>query len=175
LEFLKQIAPGVTRVAVLRDPANPSGSGLFGAIQALAPSQKVEVSPLNLRDAAALTRNIEEFAGKPGGGLIILPNSLAIVQRKQIISQAEQHRLPAIYPFRYFVTDGGLIYYGPDPVEQYRQAAGYVSRLLKGESLGDLPVQTPTKYEMVVNLRTAKTLGLEVPLQLQQRADELIE
>jgi putative ABC transport system substrate-binding protein len=104
LEFLKQIAPGVTRVAVLRDPANPSGSGLFGAIQALAPSQKVEVSPLNLRDAAALTRNIEEFAGKPGGGLIILPNSLAIVQRKQIISQAEQHRLPAIYPFRYFVV-----------------------------------------------------------------------
>jgi putative ABC transport system substrate-binding protein len=122
-----------------------------------------------------LERNVGEFAGKPNGGLIVLPNSLAIVQRKQIIAQAERHRLPAVYPFRYFVTEGGLIYYGPDPIDQYRQAAGYVARLLKGERLADLPVQTPTKYEMVINLKTAKTLGLEVPLQLQQRADEVIE
>ena len=175
LELLKQIAPEVTRVAVLRDPANPSGTGLFGAIQALAPSQKVEASPLNLRDASALERNVDEFAGKPNGGLIILPNSLAIVQRKQIITQADRHRLPAVYPFRYFVAEGGLIYYGPDPSDQYRQAAGYVSRLLKGERLGDLPVQTPTKYEMVINLKTAKALGLDVPPTLLARADEVIE
>jgi len=175
LELLKQVAPGVTRVAVLRDPANPSGSCLFGAIHALAPSQKVEVSPLNLRDVSALERNVSEFAGKPNGGLIIFPHSLAIAQRKQIIAQAELHRLPAIYPFRYFVAEGGLIYYGPDPIDQYRQAAGYVARLLKGEKLTDLPVQTPTKYELVINLKTAKALDLEVPVQLQQRADEVIE
>jgi putative ABC transport system substrate-binding protein len=175
LELLKQIAPAVTRVAVLRDPANPSGTGLFGAIQALAPSQKVEASPLNLRDASALERNVDEFARKPNGGLIILPNSLAIVQRKQIIARADRHRLPAVYPFRYFVTEGGLIYYGPDPIDQYRQASGYVSRLLKGEKLGDLPVQAPTKYEMVINLKTAKALGLTVPLTLQAAANEVIE
>jgi ABC-type uncharacterized transport system substrate-binding protein len=175
LELLKQIAPSITQVAVLRDPTNPSGTGLFGAAQALAPSQRVEVVPVNLRDADGLTRDVNEFAGRSNGGLIILPNSLAIVHRKLIIALAEKHRLPAVYPFRYFVTDGGLIYYGPDPVEQYRLAAGYVDRILKGENPASLPVQAPTKYEMVINVKTAKALGLAIPATLLATADEVIE
>jgi putative ABC transport system substrate-binding protein len=175
LELLKQVAPSVTRVAVLRDPANPSGAGLFGAIQALAPSQRVEVVPINLRDADDLTRNVAEFASKSNGGLIVLPNSLAIVQRNLIVTLAAKHRLPAVYPFRYFVTDGGLIYYGLDPVEQYRLAAGYIDRVLKGESPASLPVQAPTKYEMVINNKAAKSLGLTIPSSLATAADEVIE
>jgi putative ABC transport system substrate-binding protein len=175
LELLKQVAPSVTRVAVLRDPANPSGAGLFGAIQALSPSQRVEVVPVNLRDADDITRNVTEFASLSNGGLIVLPNSLAIVHRNLIVTLAAKHRLPAIYPFRYFVTDGGLIYYGPDPVEQYRLAAGYIDRVLKGESPASLPVQAPTKYEMVINNKAAKSLGLTIPSSLVTAADEVIE
>jgi putative ABC transport system substrate-binding protein len=175
LGLLKQVTPTLTRVAVLRDSANPSGAGLFGAIQALAPSQGVEAFPVNLRAPDDLSRDIGAFAGKSNGGLIILPNSLAIVQRKFIIALAEKYRLPAVYPFRYFVTEGGLIYYGPDPVEQYRLAAGYIDRVLKGENLASLPVQAPTKYEMVINGRAAKTLGVTIPANLLTTADEVIE
>jgi putative ABC transport system substrate-binding protein len=175
LELLKQIAPSVTRVAVLRDPTNPSGAGLFGAVQALAPSQRVEVVPVNLRGTDDLSRDVAEFASKSNGGLIILPNSLAIVQRKLIVALAQKHRLPAIYPFRYFVTDGGLIYYGPDPLEQYRLAAGYIDRILKGENPANLPVQAPTKYEMVINDKAAKSLGLTISPSLATTADEVIE
>ena len=175
LELLKQVAPTVTRVAVLRDPTNPSGTGLFGAIQALAPSQRVEAVPVNLRDADGITRDVSEFASKSNGGLITLPNSVAIVQRKLIIALAEKHRLPAVYPFRYFVTEGGLIYYGPDPVEQYRLAAGYIDRILKGENPASLPVQAPTRFEMVINGKAAKALGLTIPPNLLTTADEVIE
>ena len=175
LELLKQVAPAITQVAVLRDPTNPSGTGLFGAVQALAPSQRVEVAPVNLRDADGLTRDVSEFARKSNGGLIVLPNSLAIVHRKLIIALAEKHQLPAIYPFRYFVTDGGLIYYGPDPVEQYRLAAGYIDRVLKGENPASLPVQAPTKFDLVINLKTAKVLGLSIPPSVLARAAEVIE
>ena len=175
LELLKQVAPGVTRVAVLRDPTNPSGTGLFGAIQALAPSQRVESVPVNLRDADGLMRDVGEFATKPNGGLIVLPNSLAIVYRKPIIALAEKYRLPAVYPFRYFVTEGGLIYYGPNPVEQYRLAASYIDRVLKGENPATLPVQAPTKFEMVINSQAAKALGLTIPSSLRTTADEVIE
>src|SRR5580704_3440689 len=164
----------MTRTAVLRDPANPSGAGQFGAIQAVAPSFGVEVSPVNMRDANGIERDVTAFAQKPHGGLIVTPSTLAIVHRELIITLAARLRLPAIYPFRYFVSGGGLISYGPDPVDQYRRAAGYVDRILKGEKPADLPVQQSTKVALVINRKTAKALGLTVPPSLITRADEVV-
>jgi putative ABC transport system substrate-binding protein len=175
LELLKQVAPNMTRVGVLRDPLNTSGTGLFGAIQTVAPSFGVEASPLGLHDADEIERGITAFARGANGGLIATPSALSSVHRELIIAQAARHQLPAVYPFRYFVTGGGLIYYGPDPVDQYRRAAGYVDRILKGEKPGDLPVQTPSKYELAINLKTAKVLSLTIPPNLLARADEVIE
>jgi putative ABC transport system substrate-binding protein len=175
LGLLKEIAPGVTRVAVLRDPATPSGTGQFGAIQAVAPSFGVEVSPVNVRDPGEIERAVSAFAHSSNGGLIALPTPLVVVHRQLIITLAARHRLPAVYPVRLFVTGGGLISYGPDILDQYRRAAGYVDRILKGEKPADLPVQAPTKYETVINLKTSKTLGLEIPPTLLALADEVIE
>jgi putative ABC transport system substrate-binding protein len=175
LELLKQVAPGVTRVAVLRDSSNPSGMGLFGAIQAAAPSLGIELRPADVDDPDVIERAISAFAGGTNGGLIVTQNALAIAHRKLIITLAARHRLPAIYSYPIFVTDGGLISYGPDALDGYRRAAGYVDRILKGENPADLPVQAPTKYELAVNLKTAKALGLDVPAQLLARADKVIE
>jgi putative ABC transport system substrate-binding protein len=175
LELLKEIAPGVTRAGVLRDPAITGGIGQWGAIQTAAPSLGVELRPLGIRDAGEIERAITAFARSPNGGLIVTGSTLASVHRDLITMLAARHRLPAIYFFRYFVTGGGLISYGPDPIDQYRRAAGYVDRILKGEKPADLPVQAPTKYELVVNLKTAKGLGLDVPPTLLARADEVIE
>ena len=175
LELLKEIAPGVTRVAVLRDPAIASGIGQFGAIQAVAPSLGVEVSPVNVRDAGEIERAVAAFARGPNSGLIVTGSALAVVHRDLIITLAARHKLPAVYFERYFVAGGGLLSYGPDFVDQYRRAAGYVDRILKGEKPADLPVQAPTKYELVINLKTAKALGLDVPPTLLARADEVIE
>jgi putative tryptophan/tyrosine transport system substrate-binding protein len=175
LEVLKQIAPLITRAAVLRDPANPSGAGQFGAIQAVAQSFGVEASPVNMRDAGEIERGVNDFAQKPNGGLIVTPSSLALVNRDLIVTLAARLRLPAIYPFRFFVSGGGLISYGPDVVDQYRHAAGYVDRILKGEKPADLPVQQSTKVALVINSKTAKALGLEVSPTLLARADEVIE
>jgi putative ABC transport system substrate-binding protein len=175
LELLRQIAPGITRTAFLRDATNPSGAAQFGVIQGLARSLGVDVTPVGARDAAEVERGISQFANRPNGGLIIAPNSFALSHRELIISLADQYKLPAIYPFRYFIKDGGLISYGPDPADQYRRAAGYVDRILKGERPADLPVQQSTKVELVINLTTAKALSLEVPAQLLARADEVIE
>jgi putative tryptophan/tyrosine transport system substrate-binding protein len=176
LELLKQIAPGVTRVAVLRDAAVSIGPVQFGVIQAVAPSLRVEVNPINMRDdAGEIERAIAAFAGSPNGGLILTTSALAAVHRDLIVTLAARHKLPAVYFQRYFVTVGGLISYGADVVDQYRRAAGYVDRILKGEKPADLPVQAPTKYELVINLKTAKALGLDVPPMLLARADEVIE
>jgi putative ABC transport system substrate-binding protein len=175
LELLKQIGPDVTRIAILRDPATPSGTGQFGVIQAMAPSLKVEVSPVNLRNAAEIESAVTAFARSSNGGLIITASGLATVHRDLIVKLAAQHRLPAIYFDRLFVAAGGLISYGPDNNDQFRRAAGYVDRILKGEKPADLPVQAPTKYELVINLKTARALGLEVPPTLLARADEVIE
>jgi putative ABC transport system substrate-binding protein len=175
LELLKEIAPNVTRVAVLRDPANPSQTAQFGAIQAVAPSLRVEVIPVNMREASEIERAVADFARSANGSLIPTSSAVALRHRDLIITLAARHKLPAIYWERFFVTSGGLMSYGPDLIDNYRRAAGYVHRILKGEKPADLPVQTPTKYEMVINLKTAKTLGLSVPLLLQQRANELIE
>jgi putative ABC transport system substrate-binding protein len=147
----------------------------LGAIHAVAPSLRVESSPIDVRNADEIERAIVEFARTPNGGLIVLPNGLSYVHRELIIALAARHRLPAIYPFRFFVTDGGLISYGPDDVDQLRRAAGYVDRILKGEKPADLPVQAPVKYETVLNLKTAKALGLDVPATVLARADEVIE
>jgi putative ABC transport system substrate-binding protein len=175
LDLLKQIAPRVTRVLVLRDSSNPTGMGLFGAIQAVAPSFGIELSPADVDDPDVIERAIRAFAGGTNGGLIVTQNALAIAHRKLIITLAARDRLPAIYSYPTFVTDGGLISYGPDSTVEYRRAAGYVDRILKGEKPADLPVQAPTKYELAVNLKTAKALGLDVPAQLLARADEVIE
>jgi putative ABC transport system substrate-binding protein len=175
LELLKEIAPGVMRVAVVRDPTLPFTSGELGAIQGAAPSLRVEVSPLGARDAGEIERNITEFARGSNGGLIVLGSPSTAAHRDLIITLAAQHRLPAVYTTRYFVTGGGLMSYGPDRVDLYRRAAGYVDRILKGEKPADLPVQAPTKYELVINLKTAKALGLDVPPMLLARADEVIE
>jgi putative ABC transport system substrate-binding protein len=175
LELLKQIAPGVTRAAVLRDPGIASGIGQFGALQAVAPSLGVELTPLDIRDAGEVERGIATFARAPNGGLIVTASPAAQLHRELIISLAARHKLPAVYPFRYFAADGGLISYGPDQVDQYRRAAGYVDRILKGDKTADLPVQAPTKYETVLNLKTAKALGLAVPPTVLARADEVIE
>jgi putative ABC transport system substrate-binding protein len=175
IELLKQIAPNVTRAAVLLDPMVPAGLGMLGAIQPLASSLRVELTPIRVSNAAELARTLAAFSRGPNDGLIVLPSSPTHHYREQIIAQAAQHRLPATYPYRHHVAAGGLISYGPDEIEQYRQAAGYVDRILKGEKPADLPVQLPTKYELVINLKTAKALGLEVPPMLLARADEVIE
>ena len=216
LELLKEIAPGLTRVAVLRNAATPSGPGQFAAIQAVAPSLRVEVNPLNVRDAGEIERAVAAFAHAalasgasgqrgdsmvrahsasedarkragdtrpepgssaraPNGGLIVTASPAVQLHHELIISLAARHKLPAVYPFRYFAAAGGLISYGPDQLDQYRQAAGYVDRILKGEKPADLPVQAPTKYELVINLKTAKALGLAVPQTLLASADEVIE
>jgi putative ABC transport system substrate-binding protein len=175
LELLKEIAPRVTRAAVLRDPAVASGIGQFGAVQAVAPSLGVELSPVDVSDAGEIERAVTAFAGGFNGGLIVTGGAWAIAHRQPIIALAARHRLPAVYPGRFYVTAGGLISYGPDLIDQFRRAAGYVDRILKGEKPADLAVQAPTKYELVINLKTAKALGLDVPLILQQRADEVIE
>jgi ABC-type uncharacterized transport system substrate-binding protein len=174
LELLKEIAPRVTRVAIVRDPTVPVGIGQLGAIQSVAPSFGVEANPINVRDASEVERAVAAFAGSPNGGLIVTASPLAVVDRELIVTLAARHRLPAVYFDRMFVNAGGLISYGlgTDP---YRQAAGYVDRILKGEKPADLPVQAPTKYELVINLKTAKALGLEVPPTLLARADEVIE
>jgi putative tryptophan/tyrosine transport system substrate-binding protein len=174
LELLKQIAPDVTRVAVLRDAAT-SGLGQFGAIQAVAPSLKMEVSPINLRDAGEIERSITTFARSPNGGLILTGSGMSIFHHDLIIALAARYKLPADYYERFFVAAGGLISYGVDRIHQYRQAAGYVDRILKGENPADMPVQAPTKYQMVINLKTAKALGLTVPPTLLASADEVIE
>src|SRR6266516_8234401 len=174
LELLKEIAPRVTRAAVLRDPAIASGIGQFATVQAVAPSLGVELSPVDVRDAPEIERAVTSFARSSSGGLIVTPSPLANRHRDLIIMLAARHRLPAVYAWRYYVTDGGLISYGPDSIDQYRRAAGYVDRILKGEKPADLPVQAPTKYELVINLKTAKALGLEIPATLLARADEVI-
>jgi putative ABC transport system substrate-binding protein len=175
LELLKEIAPRVTRVAVLRDPGNQTGIGQFAAMQSVAPSLGVELSPIGVSTASEIERAVSAVGLRPNGGLIVLPGSLTLRHRKSIIQLAAQHRLPAVYPYRYHVADGGLLAYGPDTIEQYRLAAGYVDRILKGEKAADLPVQAPTKYELVINLDTAKALGLTVSDSLLARADEVIE
>ena len=165
----------MTRVAVLRDAATASGTGQFGVIQAVAPSLRVEVNPVNVRDAGEIERAVAAFARSSNGGLIVTASPAATLHRDLIVTLAARHKLPAVYFERYFVAAGGLISYGPDLIDQYRRAAGYVDRILKGEKPADLPVQAPTKYELVINLKTAKALGLDVPPTLLARADEVIE
>jgi putative ABC transport system substrate-binding protein len=175
LELLKQIAPSVTRAAVLRDSDNPAGIAQFGAIQAAAQSLGVEVSPVSIRDAGEIERAVAAFARSANGGLIVTPSAGTSVHQNLIIALAAQHRLPAVYALRSNVAGGGLISYGPDSVGQYRPAAAYVDRILKGEKPADLPVQAPTKLELVVNLKTAKALNLAIPASVLARADEVIE
>ena len=175
LELLKELAPRVARAGVLRDSSSPGGIGQFAAIQAVAPSMGMELSPLDVRDAGEIERVIALFGRSSDRGLIVTGSALAAAHRKLIVALAARHRLPAVYPFRYFATSGGLISYGPDTTDPFRRAAGYVARILNGEKPGDLPVQAPTKYELVINLKTAKALGLEVPPTLLARADEVIE
>jgi putative ABC transport system substrate-binding protein len=175
LELLKQIAPGVTRAAVLRDAAITAGIGQFAVIQSVAPSVGVEVSPINVRDAGEIERAVTAFARSANGGLIVTASALSVVHRDLIITLAARHKLPAVYFERFFVTGGGLISYGADFIDQMRRAASYVDRILKGEKPANLPVQAPTKYEMVINLKTAKALGLAIPPTLLTRADEVIE
>jgi putative ABC transport system substrate-binding protein len=175
LELLNQITPRVTRVAVLRDPVQPSGTGQFAAIQAVAPSLRVEVSPVNVRDASEIERTVATFGVSPNGGLIVTASGLAIAHRDLIIALAARHKLPAVYFDHLFVTAGGLISFGADEIDQYRHAAGYVDRILKGEKPANLPVQAPTKFKTVINLKTAKALGLDVPATVLARADEVIE
>ena len=175
MELLNQIAPTVTRVAVLRDPELTAGVGQFAVIQYVAPSAGMEVSAISMRDARALEQDITRFASSPNGGLILTGGPLSVKYHDLIPALAAQHKLPAVYHRRYFVTSGGLMSYGSDVDEQFRGAARYVDRILKGEKPADLPVQAPTKYELVINLKTAKALGLAVPQSLIARADEVIE
>jgi putative ABC transport system substrate-binding protein len=175
LELLKEIAPRVTRVAIIRNAANPTGIGQFGALQNAAQLLGVAASPINVRDAREIEHSVEAFARSPNGGLVVTQSASATVYRDVIIAVAARHKLPAVYALRYNATGGGLISYGPDVVDQFRQAAAYVDRVLKGEKPADLPVQAPTKYELVINLKTANALGLTVPDSLLARADEVIE
>ena len=175
LELLKQIAPRVTRAAVLRDSTLMASMGQFAAIQSVAPSFGVELIPIDTRQPDEIEHAVAAFAHGSNGGLIVVSGTTAIVHRDLIITLAARHRLPAVYPFRYYVAGGGLIAYGPDAIDEYRRAADYVDRILKGEKPSDLPVQTPTKYELSINLKTAKMLGLDVPATLLARADEVIE
>jgi putative tryptophan/tyrosine transport system substrate-binding protein len=174
LELLKQISTGITKVVVIRQPSSPGGGGQLGAIQAVAPSFGVEVTPVGLRDAGEIERAVA-VAHDTKGGLIVTVSPLATVHRDLIVSLAARYRVPAVYPLRYFAASGGLISYGPDRLEPYRRAPGYVDRILKGEKPADLPVQAPTKYELVINLKTARALGIDVPATLLARADEVIE
>jgi putative ABC transport system substrate-binding protein len=174
-ELLKQIAPLVSRAAVIRDPTAAGGGGQMGAVQAVAPFFGLEVSPIDTRDAGDMERGITAFAQRPNGGLIVTANVLAGRHRRTIIALAAQHQLPAVYPLRLFVPDGGLISYGPALPDNYRRAAGYVDRILRGEKPADLPVQAPAKYELAINLKTAKTLGLTIPETLLATADEVIQ
>ena len=175
LELLKQIAPDVTRVVVLRDPAVSTGIGQFGAIQAASASFRVEIVPANLGAMSDIENGVKSFAHRPNGGMIVTANPFAVGHRKQIIELAERYKLPAVYSEPVYAKDGGLIAYGPDIVEQYRRAAGYVDRILKGEKPAELPVQAPTKYDLVINLKTAKALGLVVPSTLLASAIEVVE
>jgi putative ABC transport system substrate-binding protein len=175
LELLKQIAPGVKRAAVLRDPAMADGIGQFAVIQSVAPSIGIEVTSVNIRNATETERAVTAFARSPNGGLVVTSSAFAAIHRDLIITLAARHRLPAVYYRRVFVTSGGLISYGPDFIDQHRQAASYVDRILKGEKPAELPVQVPNKYELVINLKTAKTLELTIPPSVLARADEVIE
>jgi ABC-type uncharacterized transport system substrate-binding protein len=175
LELMKQIAPAVTRVAVIRDAAAPTSLGQFSAIQSMAQSLGIEVKPIGMRDASEIERVVTAFARTPNSGLIATASPQLFVHRAVIIALAARHRLPAVYPFRVFVADGGLTSYGANAADSYRRAASYVDRILKGEKPADLPVQTPTKYELVINLKTAKALGLTIPPAVLARADEVIE
>jgi putative ABC transport system substrate-binding protein len=175
LELLKQIAPNVTRAAVIRDPSQFSGIGEAAAIQTIAPSLGVEVSPVDARDVSEIERAITLISRDSNGGLIVTASASAVRHRELIITLAAQHRLPAVYYFRYYVTSGGLISYGPDPMDPFRRAADYVDRILKGEKAADLPVQAATKFELVINLKTAKALGLTIPSSVLARADAVIE
>jgi ABC-type uncharacterized transport system substrate-binding protein len=175
LELLKEIAPHVTRAAILRDPELGLGIGQLAALQAVAAPLRVELTPIGVREAGEIERGITTFARLPNGGMIVTASTPALVHRELITMLAARHRLPAVYAFRYFVTVGGLMSYGVESVDPYRRAAAYVDRILKGEKPADLPVQAPTKYELVINLKTAKALGLEVPPTLLARADEVIE
>jgi ABC-type uncharacterized transport system substrate-binding protein len=175
LELLKDIVPAVAKVGVLRDPTVPGGSGALGAVQAVAPSFNVELTALDVRNVDAIERGLAALAREPKAGLLVIANPGASVHLELIIALAARHRLPAVYPYRYFAASGGLISYGTDNLDEWRRAASYVDRILKGEKPADLPVQAPTKYELVVNLKTAKALGLTVPETLLARADEVIE
>jgi putative ABC transport system substrate-binding protein len=175
LELLKEIAPGIARAAVLRDPTTPQGIGSFGAIQAVAPSLGVELRPIDVHDAPEIERAVTAFARSANGGLIVTGSALTALHRDLLITLAARHKLPAIYWERFFVTGGGLISHGADSIDPHQRAAGYVDRILKGEKPADMPVQAPTKYELAINLKTAKALGLAVPPSLLARADEVIE
>ena len=175
LEVLKEVAPRTRTVAVARDPTTPGGIGQYAAIQATAPSLQMELSSISVRDPQEFERALTAFARAPGGGLVVVLSALALARRQMFIKVAGQNGLPAVYPGRAFATDGGLVSYGPATTDVFRQAAGYVDRILKGEKPADLPVQAPTKYETVVNLKTAKALGLTIPPALLARADEVIE
>jgi ABC-type uncharacterized transport system substrate-binding protein len=175
LELLKEISPGVMRAVVLRDPASPDGVGQFAAIQAMGPSLGVELRPIGVRDPDEIERAITTIVRRSGSGLIVTASGLAILHRERIVEMANRHRLVAVYPYRFFVINGGLTSYGSSSIDPYRRAAGYIDRILKGEKPADLPVQAPTKYELVINLKTAKGLGLTVPDTLLARADEVIE
>jgi putative tryptophan/tyrosine transport system substrate-binding protein len=175
LELLKEVAPRVTRVVVLRDAAIASQIALFGSIQSVAPSLGVELRPIDTRDAGEIERAVSAFAGEPNGGLIAASGARVLHHRELIVTLAARHRLPAVYAYRAHVMSGGLISYGSDPIDHFRRAAAYVSRILKGEKPADLPVQAPTKYETVINLKTAKALGLDIPPSVLARADEVIE
>jgi putative ABC transport system substrate-binding protein len=175
LELLKEVVPGVARVAVIQNPGDRASSEYTRAIRAVAPSVGVQVTAADPHDASEIERSIGTFARESNAGLIVLPGVFTFVHHKVIIAMAARHHMPAVYPYRYHTTDGGLISYGVETVDLYRRAAGYVDRILKGEKPADLPVQAPTKYELVINLKTAKALGLDVSLQLQQRANEVIE
>jgi putative tryptophan/tyrosine transport system substrate-binding protein len=175
VELLKEIAPRLTRAGVLREQGSSVGIGLWAAMQGAAPSLGIELRPIGARESSDVERGIAAFARGPNGGLVVTVGAIATRHRDLIVTLAARHQLPAVYPFRYFVTSGGLLSYGPDINEQYRRAASYVDRILKGEKPADLPVQAPTKYELVINLKTAKALGLDVPATLLARADEVIE
>jgi putative ABC transport system substrate-binding protein len=175
LELLKEVAPRVTRAGVIRDPALASGPAIFAAIQSMAPSLGMEVSPVNVRNVSEIERAIADFARTANSGLVVIGSALVAAHRRLIIGLAARHKLPAVYAERAYVKDGGLISYGPDFVDQYRRAAGYVDRILKGEKPADMPVQAPTKYDLTINLKTARALGLDVPPMLLARADEVIE
>jgi putative ABC transport system substrate-binding protein len=172
---LKEIAPGLKRAAVLRDSSNPSGIGQFAVLQATAPALRMELTPVDTREADAIERDLIAFARQPDGGLVVLASPTQGFHRNLIFTLAARLRLPAVYAFSYYVREGALLAYGPSLIDNYRRAAEYVDRILKGEKPADLPVQHPTKYELVINLRTAKALGLEVPPSLLARADEVIE